>query len=106
MGCTYMNATMHTRLSIGESRLREGGAQLIHLTEGFNVWTKHMGPRRGTQVLTLHGGPGIPHFYLECLEDFLPRSGIGFWYYDQLGSYSPMSPPMSRSSRWAAIART
>jgi proline iminopeptidase len=27
----------------------------------------------------------LPHFYLECFEDFLPQAGIGFWYYDQLG---------------------
>ena len=30
-------------------------------------------------------GPGFNHFYLECLEDFLPQAGIRFWYYDQLG---------------------
>ena len=36
-------------------------------------------------MLTLHGGPGFPHDYLECFEDFLPQHGITFYYYDQLG---------------------
>jgi proline iminopeptidase len=37
-------------------------------------------------MLTLHGGPGMTHEYLECFEDFLPQAGIEFYYYDQLGS--------------------
>jgi proline iminopeptidase len=37
-------------------------------------------------MLTLHGGPGATHEYFECFEDFLPREGIEFYYYDQLGS--------------------
>ncbi len=36
-------------------------------------------------VLTLHGGPGFPHYYFECFEDFLPQDRTRFWYYDQLG---------------------
>ncbi len=27
-------------------------------------------------VLTLHNGPGVPHFYFECMEDFLPQAGV------------------------------
>src|SRR5204863_2767162 len=34
---------------------------------------------------TLHGGPGFTHEYLECFEDFLPKEGIEYYYYDQLG---------------------
>ena len=37
------------------------------------------------KLLTLHGGPGFSHDYLECFEDFLPHAGIEFYYYDQLG---------------------
>src|SRR5436190_9419033 len=36
-------------------------------------------------MLTLHGGPGFPHDYLESMEDYLPQNGIEFYYYDQLG---------------------
>jgi proline iminopeptidase len=65
--------------------VRTGGSQLIEVGKGLNVWTKHVGSASGPQVLTLHGGPGLPHFYFECFEDFLPQAGIGYWYYDQLG---------------------
>ncbi|MEJ7674966.1 MAG: alpha/beta fold hydrolase [Chitinophagaceae bacterium] len=27
----------------------------------------------------------LPHDYFECFEDFLPKEGIEFYYYDQLG---------------------
>lgn len=63
----------------------QGGARMIPLKEGLDVWTRHVGPSTGPQTLLLHGGPGLPHFYLECFESFLPRNGLGFWYYDQLG---------------------
>ena len=67
------------------STVLTGGSRLIDIGNGYNVWTKHVGPATGPQVLTLHGGPGLTHFYLECFEDFLPQAGIGYWYYDQLG---------------------
>jgi proline iminopeptidase len=35
---------------------------------------------------------GFSHFYLECLEDFLPQADIRFWYYDQLGCGFSDSP--------------
>ena len=35
--------------------------------------------------MLLHGGPGFTHDYFECFEDFLPKEGIEFYYYDQLG---------------------
>lgn len=62
-----------------------GSSRRIDVGNGLGVWTKHVGSTTGPQVLTLHGGPGLPHFYLECFEDFLPQAGIGYWYYDQLG---------------------
>jgi proline iminopeptidase len=64
---------------------RTGGSRRIAVVGGrYQVWTKEVG-RGGIPVLTLHGGPGFNHFYLECFEDFLPPAGIRFWYYDQLG---------------------
>jgi proline iminopeptidase len=68
-----------------QSPIRCGDSRRIEIGSGLGVWTKHVGSYSGPQVLTLHGGPGLPHFYLECFEDFLPQAGIGYWYYDQLG---------------------
>jgi proline iminopeptidase len=56
-----------------------------------HVWTKRIGDGR-IKMLTLHGGPGTTHEYLECFEDFLPREGIEFYYYDQLGSHYSDQP--------------
>jgi proline iminopeptidase len=52
----------------------------------FHVWTKRFGNNPRIKVLLLHGGPGATHEYFECFESFLPREGIEFIYYDQLGS--------------------
>ena len=64
--------------------VRTGGARRIALASGHQVWVKQVGSG-AIPMLTLHGGPGVPHFYLECLEDFVPRDRVRFWYYDQLG---------------------
>jgi proline iminopeptidase len=64
--------------------VRTGGARRLPITGGYEVWVKQVGVGE-VPVLTLHGGPGFPHFYLECFEDFLPPDRIRFWYYDQLG---------------------
>src|SRR5579872_62169 len=64
--------------------VRTGGAQTVHIDGKYDVWVKQVGTG-SIPVLTLHGGPGFNHYYLECLEDFLPASGARFWYYDQLG---------------------
>jgi proline iminopeptidase len=61
-----------------------GGARTVRIDGKYDVWAKQVGSG-AIPVLTLHGGPGFNHFYLECLEDFLPSSGVRFWYYDQLG---------------------
>ena len=52
----------------------------------FNVWTKRFGNNPRIKLLLLHGGPGSTHEYFECMENFLPKEGIEFIYYDQLGS--------------------
>jgi proline iminopeptidase len=57
----------------------------------YRVWTKQVGAGR-IKVLSLHGGPGFTHEYLECIEDFLPQEGVEFYYYDQLGSHYSDQP--------------
>ena len=52
----------------------------------FNVWTKKVGDNPRIKVLLLHGGPGATHEYFECFDSFLPKEGIEYYYYDQLGS--------------------
>lgn len=57
---------------------------MIEVDGKYHVWTDRVG-NGPVKMLTLHGGPGFPHDYLECFEDFLPQHGIQFYYYDQLG---------------------
>lgn len=66
-------------------KIKTGGVKKIQIDGKYNVWTKKIGDS-ATKMLTLHGGPGVTHEYLECFEDFLPQAGIEFYYYDQLGS--------------------
>jgi len=63
----------------------------VRIDGKYEVWVKQVGTGN-TPVLTLHGGPGFNHFYLECLEDFLPQADVRFWYYDQLGCGFSDSP--------------
>ena len=64
--------------------VRTGGARTVRIDGKYDVWVKQVGSGN-VPLLTLHGGPGFNHYYLECLEDMLPPAGIRFWYYDQLG---------------------
>jgi len=64
--------------------VRTGGCQKVRVDGRYEVWVKQLGTG-DLPVLTLHGGPGFPHYYFECFEDFLPQSRLRFWYYDQLG---------------------
>jgi len=67
------------------AEVKTGGAKMIPLDGGkYSVWTKRVG-HGAAKMLTLHGGPGFPHDYLEPMEDFLPQNGIEVYYYDQLG---------------------
>jgi pimeloyl-ACP methyl ester carboxylesterase len=51
---------------------------------GGRIWYRIAGADRpGTPVLCLHGGPGMPHDYLEPLEDLAVNRPVVF--YDQLG---------------------
>jgi proline iminopeptidase len=64
--------------------VKTGGSKMIAVDGGkYNVWTKRIGSGP-VKLLTLHGGPGFPHDYLEPFEDFLPK-GVELYYYDQLG---------------------
>jgi proline iminopeptidase len=60
----------------------------------FNVWTKKVGDSPSMKVLLLHGGPGFTHEIYENFADYLPKEGIEFYYYDQLGSYFSDQPNM------------
>jgi proline iminopeptidase len=74
------------RAAASDHSVRAGGSRTVSISGGYNVWVKEVAVQPGKPaVLTLHGGPGLPHFYLECFEDYLPQAGIGYWYYDQLG---------------------
>ena len=64
---------------------------MIQIDGKYNVWTKKIGDGK-IKVLLLHGGPGFTHDYFECFEDFLPKEGIEFYYYDQLGAGNSDAP--------------
>lgn len=58
---------------------REG---FISVTGG-RVWYQVIGEGDAIPLLALHGGPGVPHDYLETLEDLADERPLIF--YDQLG---------------------
>ena len=81
------------------AEIKTGGARMIPVDGKHHVWTKRVGSGR-IKMLTLHGGPGATHEYFECFEDFLPKAGIEFYYYDQLGSGNSDQP--DDSALWTA----
>lgn len=77
------------------ARVKDGGVQVIPVTTPkgtFKVWTKRFGHNPRIKLLLLNGGPGATHEYFECMESFLPREGIEFIYYDQLGCGNSDNP--------------
>jgi len=73
----------------GRDDVLSGGVQMIPIETpqgDFHVWTKRVGNNPGIKLLLLHGGPGATHEYFEAFDSFLPRAGIEYYYYDQLGS--------------------
>jgi len=73
----------------GHADAWSGGARMIpiHTPKGdFHVWVKRVGNNPRLKVLLLHGGPAVPHEYLEVMDSFLPGAGIEYYYYDQLGA--------------------
>ena len=66
-----------------------GGSRMIPVgtpAGQYRVWVKRVGNNPGLRVLLLHGGPGSTHEYLEPCDSYLPRAGVEYYYYDQLGS--------------------
>lgn len=79
----------------GRDDVLSGGVKTIPIETPkgtFNVWTKRIGNRPTMKVLLLHGGPGMTHEYFEAFDSYLPRAGIEYYYYDQLGSFYSDQP--------------
>jgi proline iminopeptidase len=96
-GCKQNNSTTVANYfsSSDTSKVKTGGVQMIDITTPkgkFKVWTKRFGNNPTKKVLLLHGGPGGTDEYFESFESFLPKEGIEFIYYDQLGSYRSDKP--------------
>lgn len=90
MGAIMGAATMRAGAKAGG--VKAAGERLIPIEGGkYRVWTRKVGSS-DIKVLTLHGGPGFNHLYLNCFEDFLPQAGIEFYLYDQLGSLFSDNP--------------
>jgi proline iminopeptidase len=84
-----------------DSGVQSGNVKMVEISTPkgkFHVWTKRFGNNPRIKVLLLHGGPGGTHEYFESFENFLPREGIEFIYYDQLESYYSDQP--NDSSLW------
>ena len=84
-----------------DSGVQTGNIKMVGITTPkgkFHVWTKRFGNNPRIKVLLLHGGPGGTHEAFECFENFLPKEGIEFIYYDQLDSYYSDQP--NDSSLW------
>lgn len=89
------SADFATYLTDTTSGVKTGGVQVVQITTPkgkFNVWTKKIGNNPKIKLLLLNGGPGATHEYFECLESFLPKEGIEFIYYDQLGCGNSDNP--------------
>jgi len=75
--------------------VQNGGVTMISIQTPkgkFNVWTKRIGNNPKIKLLLLNGGPGATHEYFECFENFLPKEGIEFIYYDQLACGNSDNP--------------
>ena len=88
---------MRLTAAILAATVMTGGSRMIEVDGKYHVWTDRVG-QGPVKMLTLHGGPGFPHDYLECFEDFLPQQGVQFYYYDQLGVGNSDQP--SDDSLW------
>src|SRR5215470_13623320 len=78
-------------------RAREGFVAV----EGGRVWYRIVGSGGGIPLITLHGGPGAPHDYLEPLAALGDERPVIF--YDQLGcgkSDRPTNPKLWRVERF------
>ncbi len=81
---TFIALALACPLALSAAEVKTGGSRMIEVDGKYHVWTDRVG-NGPIKMLTLHGGPGFPHDYFECFEDFLPQHGVQFYYYDQLG---------------------
>jgi len=58
---------------------------------GGSVWFKRVGGGAGVPLLTVHGGPGMPHNYISSLQRLADEREVIFW--DQLGCGKSERPP-------------
>jgi proline iminopeptidase len=108
IGCTHQD--LHQKATSSENSYLDyskspdqftGGINMIPITTPkgeFKVWTKRVGNNPDMRILLLHGGPGATHELYECFDGYLPKEGIEYIYYDQLGSYYSDQP--SDTSLW------
>ena len=78
-----------------DTGIQNGGVKLITVETPkgkFKIWTKTIGNNPTIKLLLLNGGPGCTHEYFECFENFLPKEGIEFIYYDQLACGNSDNP--------------
>ena len=78
-----------------EKGVQAGNVKMIAIEsmgKKFSVWTKRVGNNPKVKILLLNGGPGGTHEYFQCFENFLPKEGIEFIYYDQLGCGNSDNP--------------
>lgn len=79
----------------GKDSVKTGGVKIltVQTPKGpFKIWTKRVGNNPKIKLLLLNGGPGCTHEYFECFESYLPKEGIEFIYYDQLGCGNSDNP--------------
>src|SRR5579862_9162317 len=72
-----------------------GGSRMIPVSTPsgeFRVWTRRVGTNPDLKVLLLHGGPGATSELYECFDTWLPRAGVEYYHYDQLGSLRSDQP--------------
>jgi proline iminopeptidase len=66
----------------GRTDVLSGGTRMITIDTPkgkFRVWTKRIGNNPKLKVLLLHGGPAVPHEYLEAMDSFLPGAGVEYY---------------------------
>lgn len=89
------DSTPGSYFTSADTGLKTGGIKMVGIQTPkgkFSVWTKRFGNNPKIRLLLLNGGPGATHEYFECFESFLPREGIEFIYYDQLGCGNSTDP--------------
>ncbi|HEX8269123.1 MAG TPA: proline iminopeptidase-family hydrolase [Flavobacterium sp.] len=83
------SADTNTYFTDNSEGIKTGGVKVVTISTpkgDFKVWTKRFGNNPKMKLLLLSGGPGLSHEYFEAMESFLPKEGIEFIYYDQLGT--------------------